>query len=293
ARWKATLGDRPNSDLDDLVGKVRNALRLSGGRDLATDDSRAPAVNGFLNLANGKIGRAEQMPNDSSERKQLLEDAYSNVMSALDVDPVYRKAKALQLRIRKLQAKDDAAFRREARGEIDEIIAEYHGRKAQPERLYFALKDYQDIMPEYQPLKDSIQELETSLGFRIRQPSPAEISRSNDLLAQAQSLYDPGNSLTFDPALGDIDTAIKLNPSNSTAVALRRTILLKQGSPEASNISLSGLARFAESKRLYNTEDYAGAYRILQGLMSADKRNASYPPLAQLYLLTQQKLGLR
>ncbi len=292
-RWKATLGDRPNTDLDSLLEKVRNALRVSGGRDLAPDDSRAPAVNGFLNLANEKVARADKMQKSDPRRKQLLDDAYGNVTSALDVAPVYRTAKALQLRIRKLQAKDDAAFRAEARSEIDEIISEYHNKKGQPERLYFALKDYQDLLPDYQPLKDAVQELEISLGFRIRPPSATDISRSNDALTQAQTLYDPANPLTFDPALGDLDTAIRLNPSNALAIALRRTILLKEGSPEASAISSAGLARFAESKRLYNTEDYASAYKILQGLMTADKRNASYPPLAQLYLLTQQKLGLR
>jgi hypothetical protein len=289
-RWKATLGDRPNSDLDTLLDKVREALRVSGGRDLAPEDSRAPAVNGFLNLANGKVSLAEKMDKTDPTRKQLLDDAYANVMSALDVAPVYRTAKALQLRIRKLQAKDDAEFRSEARSEIDSIIDEYHNKKGRPERLYFALKDYQDILPDYQPLKDAIQELEISLGFRIRPPSAAEISQSNDMLSQAQSIYDPANPLTYDPALADLDTSIRLNPSNVKAVGLRRVILLKEGSPEASAISPADLAQFAESKRLYNTEDYAGALPILKDL---NERNAHYPPVAQLYLLTQQKLGLR
>jgi len=293
ARWKATLGDRPNTELDAVLEQARNALRVSGGRDLAPDDSRAPAVNGFLNLASAKVARAEKMQKSDPRRKQLLDDAYSNVMSALDVVPVYRTAKALQLRIRKLQAKDDAAFRSEAKGQIDEIISEYQAKKGQPERLYFDLKDYQDIMPDYAPLQQTIQAMEVSLGLRIRLPSSADLARSNDLLAEARTVYDPANQLTYDPALGDLDTAIRLNPSNAAAMGLRRTILLKQGSPEASVISTGDLARFAESKRLYNTEDYAGAYRILQGLVTTDKRNASYPPLAQLYLLTQQKLGLK
>jgi hypothetical protein len=293
ARWKATLGDRPNSELDALLEQTRNALRVSGGRDLAPDDSRAPAVNGFLNLAFAKVSRAEKMQKNDSRRKTLLDDAYGNVMSALDVAPVYRTAKALQLRIRKLQAKDDAAFRAEAKAQIDEIISEYKAKRGQPERLYFDLKDYQDIMPDYPPLQQTLQALEISLGFRIRPPSGADITRSNDLLTEARTVYDPANPLTYDPALADLDTAIRLNPSNAGAIALRRTILLKQGSPEASAISAGDLSRFAESKRLYNTEDYAGAYRILQGLVSTDKRNASYPPLAQLYLLTQQKLGLK
>ena len=131
-RWKATLGDRPNTDLNALLEKVRNALRVSGGRDLAPDDSRAPAVNGFLNLANDKVARADKMAKNDPRRKQLLDDAYANVMSALDVAPVYRTAKALQLRIRKLEAKDDAAFRAEAKAEIDSIIEEYHAKKGQP-----------------------------------------------------------------------------------------------------------------------------------------------------------------
>ncbi len=290
-RWKATLGDRPNTDLNALLEKVRNALRVSGGRDLAPDDSRAPAVNGFLNLANDKVARADKMAKNDPRRKQLLDDAYANVMSALDVAPVYRTAKALQLRIRKLEAKDDAAFRAEAKAEIDSIIEEYHAKKGQPERLYFALKDYEDILPDYQPLQSAVQELEVSLGFRIRPPSAADISRSNDLFVQAQTLYDPANQLTYDPALGDLDTAIRLNPGNARAVALRRTILLKEGSSEASAISPASLAQFAEGRRLYINEDYAGSFEILKGLM-ADKHNASYPPLKQLYSLAKQKTGL-
>jgi hypothetical protein len=50
------------------------------------------------------------MPKDDPVRAQLLADAYANVSSALDVDPVYRTGKALQLRIRKLQARDDASL---------------------------------------------------------------------------------------------------------------------------------------------------------------------------------------
>ena len=291
-RWRATLGDRPNSDLDALLDRVRNALRVSGGRDLAPDDSRAPVINGFLNIANDKAGSAEKLQKNDPRRKQLLDEAYDNVMSALDVDPVYRNAKALQLRIRKLQAKDDTAFRAEAKAEIDSIIDEYHNKKGQPERLYFALKDYQDILPDYQPLRSAIQELEISLNLRIRPPSDAEIAGSNKSLADAEGIYNPGDSNSYGTALADLDTAIRLNPSNERAKALRRAILQKEGSPEASGIPAGDLARFAESKRLYNTEDYAGAYSILASLVS-DKRNASYPPLAQLYLLTQQKLGLR
>ena len=293
ARWKATLGDRPNTDLDTLLEKVRNALRVSGGRDLSPEDSRAPAVNGFVNLANAKVAQAEKLRKADPSRKRLLDDAYANVMSALDVAPVYRTAKALQLRIRKLEAKDDSAFRAEAKSEIDAIIDEYHNKKGQPERLYFALKDYQDILPDYPALRDAIQELEISLGFRIRPPSTADVANSNLAFARAQGEYDPGNSTAVQIALKDLDAAIALNPSNARAIALRRTILLRQGSPEASNLSSAGLARFAESKRLYNTEDYAGAYKILQDLVDTDKRNAAYPPLAQLYNLTQQKLGLR
>lgn len=292
ARWKATLGDRPNSDLDDFLEDVRRALRLSGGRDLLAEDARAPAVNGFLNLANAKVAQAEKLQKTDPARKSYLDDAYRNVMSALEVAPVYRAAKALQLRIRKMQAKDDATFRAEAKAEIDSIIDEYRSKKGQPERLYFALKDYQDLMPDYQPLQTTVKALEVDLGFAIRPPSADEISRSNDTLARAQALYNPGLPDTYNLALADLDTSIKLNPTNEQAKALRRTILLKKGSPEASGISGEVFARFAEAKRMYNTEDYAGAYNILLGLGS-DARVAAYPPFAQLRLLTQQHLGLK
>ncbi|HVO38872.1 MAG TPA: hypothetical protein VMV03_07570 [Spirochaetia bacterium] len=292
ARWRSTVGDRPNTDLDNLMERVRNALRLSGGRDLSPEDSRAPAVNGFLNLANAKVAQADKLQKTDSGRKRLLDDAYNNVLSALDLAPVYRTAKALQLRIRKLEAPNDSTFRAEAGGEIAEILTEYRSGRGQRDRLYFSLKDYQDLFPDYPGLKDAVQSLEVELGFRVREPSAAEVARSNNSYAEAVSLYDPANVLTFDPSLKLLDDSISLNPANNRAIALRRAILLKQGNPEVSAISQGDLARFAEAKRLYNTEDYAGAYTICKDLLAGNKKNASYPPLVQLYGLIQQKLGL-
>ena len=293
ARWRATLGDRPNTDLDNLLKQVRDALRVSGGRDLAPEDSRAPVVNGFLSIANEKVTQAERLQKTDPRRRPLLNDAYNNVLSALDLAPVYRTAKALQLRIRKLEAPNDSTFRAEAAKEIDDILAEYRGHKGQPGSLYFALKDYQDILPDYPGLQDAIRNLEIDLGFRIRPPSTADLARSNDSYAEAATLYDPANSMTFKTSLDLLDQSISLNPSNARAIALRRAILLKQGSPEASGMSQTDFAHFAEGKRLFNTEDYAGAFRILQDLIAANDKNRNYPPLAQLYLLTQQKLGLK
>ncbi len=109
-------------------------------------------------------------------------------------------------------------------------------------------------------------------------------------MSRAREEYDPANLWTFDPALKDLDVAIKLNHDNAAALALRRTILLKEGSPEASSLSSVSLARFAEAKRLFNTGDYSGAYQILLGLVS--EGTANYPPIARLYHATRQKLGL-
>jgi hypothetical protein len=291
-KWRSIKGDEANRPLDLLMAQVRTALQASGGRDLAPEDPRTPYVNSFISLATLKASGAEKLAKTDPTRKSLLEDASANVQSALDLAPVYRLAKALQLRIKRLQAPTDQAFVDEASSEVSDVMKAYRAKTLSDEKVYFALKDYQDIVPAYPGLKDTVAQLEISLGFREKPISPTDLGESTSQYAQAAALYNPANSLTYRPALDMLDRALSLNPNNAQASALRRSIFLRQGSAEVAALSPVDTDLFAQARRYYLNGDWGNSFKILDGLISKDKKNQNYPPLADLYLSTKQKLGL-
>ncbi len=293
SRWNEIHPDKTYSALETLLPQVTNALKLSWGRDLSPEDSRAPAVNAFLSQANASVGDAEKLKKGDPQRVVLLNKATASVRSALAVAPVYRAAKLVQFRVRKDLAPNDRAFLDDARSEIAAILKDYQARKGDRARIYYDLKDYTDIVPDYPGVKEALSQLEIELGFRIKPISPADIAAAHDKYTQASTLYNGDNALTYDPALQLLDTALNLNPGYTAARSLRMTILLKQGSPEVSSISQADLARYAKARQAYGTADYAGAYTILHDMIGTNPKNGSYAPIAKLYLLAQQKLGLK
>jgi hypothetical protein len=291
-KWRSIKGDEADRPLDALLAQVRTALQASGGRDLASEDPRTPYVNSFISLATLKATGAEKLAKTDGTRKTLLDDAAANVQSALDLAPVYRLAKALQLRIKRLQAPNDQAFINEASTEVADVMRAYRARQLSDEKVYFALKDFQDIVPNYPGLKDTLAQLEISLGFREKPISATDLAESRSQYSQAAGLYNPANALTYVPALDMLDKSLSLNPSNAQASALRRTILLRQGSAEVAALSPADTDLFAQARRYYLNGDWGNSFRILDGLIAKDKRNQNYPPLSALYLSTKQKLGL-
>ncbi len=291
--WRILQGDEPYPALEDLITQVRGALEASGGRDLEPTDSRADTVNAFFSNASAKVSQADTLAKSSPERVHLLNEALENVQYALELVPVYRGAKALQLRIKKDLAPNDAQFGDQADKEIGEILAAYNAGSTNASTAYFQLKDYYVFRPKYPGLTDLLSRLEVSLGFKSAPISSANISESDSQYRNAADLYRLGTEDSFRSALKNLNQAIALNPGNSRALELRRTILLKLGSPEVSVLSAADLTRFNDAKRLITNNDYPGAYQVLDQLMTKDGgRNKTYAPLASAWLLARQTLGL-
>ena len=272
------------------MAQVRIALQASGGRDLDPTDSRAPSVNGYVSISYGKVIQAEALPKTSSQRTQLLKDALATVQNALDIVPVYRTASVLKLRISKDLAQNDAQFNAQADNEIRALIQAYNSGKLAADKAYFQLKDYYDVRPSTQ-LKDLLASLEVKLGLRIIPISTTDVSLSDQKYKEASDFYQAGTPESLDTAKASLDQAIALNPNNARALALRRTILLRLGSPEVSVLSKDDLVAFNNAQRFMQNEKYDQAFPILDGLMNKGS-NKTYAPLRAAWQLAKTKLGV-
>jgi hypothetical protein len=291
--WRAIQPDQPYPRLDSLIEKVRAALQTSGGRDLDPSDSRADTVNGFLVNARNQLTKANALARGSALRVQYLNDALANVQYALEIVPVYRKAKALELTIRQAQSPNDAQFKVLAGNEVQRIMDDYGANRITAEEAYFQLKDYQPIIPDYRGLKALLDKLEIALGFRSTPVSSADLAESDQQYRDAVDLYNVGTAESLQLAMNSVNKALQLNPKNTAAATLRRSILLKTGSSEVRALSPDDAQRFTEARRYIANNDYASAYPILQDLMTKNGgRNKSYTQLADTYQAVRQALGL-
>jgi hypothetical protein len=292
--WRDLQGaDEPYPALDALLEQVRGALDVSSGRDLDQSDSRAPAVNAFVSAANNLVTQATALARSSPQRALLLNDALVNVQRALAIVPVYRAAKALQLKVRKALAPTDAQFNAQADREIASIIDDLGRGTLTADRAYFQLKDYYDVRPDYPGLKDRLAKMEVSLGFTSTPVSAGDLAESDRQYRLASDSYRTGTPEALAAALKNLNTAIQLNPNNNLALALRRSILLRLGSPEVNALSATDLLLFNSARRYMGNNNYSDAYTILQDLVTRNGgRNKNYPPLAAAYLLARQQLGL-
>jgi hypothetical protein len=290
ASWSLIYSDSPYTDLNNLMVQVRTALQASGGRDLDPTDSRATAVNGYVSIAYGKVIQAEALPKTSPQRSQLLKDAFATVQNALDIVPVYRTASVLKLRISKDLAQNDAQFNAQADSDIKAAVQAYTSGKLTAAKAYFQLKDYYDIRPSAS-LKDLLTSLEVKLGLRIIPISTTDVALSDQKYKEASDFYQTGTPESLDTAKSSLDQAIALNPSNAKALALRRTILLKLGSPEVNVLSRDDLVAFNNAQRLMQNAAYSDAFSLLDTLMNKGS-NKTYGPLKSAWQLAKTKAGL-
>jgi hypothetical protein len=93
--------------------------------------------------------------------------------------------------------------------------------RTERQTAYGDLLDLYEINPSFPGLKRLVDEVEIYLGVRIPPPDPADVRRSAELARSAQRIYDANTRSMFEVALGQLDEAIKLNPDNQQAIALK------------------------------------------------------------------------
>jgi hypothetical protein len=312
ARWKETQGDTPNADLDYWLATVRNALQVSGSRDLTPTDSRAPAVNNFISIANDRLtAAASAKKRKDAEWRRLLDEAVRNVDLALAAAPEYRVATLLKLKIDQLR--DETSGAKNAQLQIEEYLRrarailkqEPKAKDIQKEReVYFALRDYQELLGLYPELRAAAElkksvaelpgvliEIEIDLGIRTRPLTAAQLQDARAFFGNALKIYKKDDKRTYTLALNEIEKALAINPNFDEARARRTEILIQMGSAEVGILSKSDLARFYEAQDRFNGGDWPTAYTITRDLLDRGN-NRNYPPLVELFERARRKVGL-
>jgi tetratricopeptide (TPR) repeat protein len=140
--------------------------------------------------------------------------------------PVNAEADFLELRID--QVMDPAAFDRSFRQRLAAAVA------GTGERSLRAFEDLQRLAllhPRYPGMADILEQAEIAMGYRPPPPPPQDLARSRELVAEVWAIVYQNSLVQYPFALEQVDQALRLDPHNSQAAALKehiQTVLAEQ-----------------------------------------------------------------
>jgi hypothetical protein len=101
--------------------------------------------------------------------------------------------------------------------------------------------------PAYPGIKRLVDEIEVYLGIQIPPPDPKALARSSELTRSAQKIYDANTRSMFQIALDQLDEAIKLNPDNQNAIALKDRVQTAIGGQSVAVLSGNDEAKYQQA----------------------------------------------
>jgi len=176
--------------------------------------------------------------------------------------PYNARARVLTLRI--LQISDPDAFRRRITELYNDALAR---RNDSPQEAYAVFKDIEQIQSQYPGLQTAIRNIEITLGLRIPPPDPAKITESRDLYLQAKSIRDRNLRDLYPVALDQLNEALRLNPDNRDAVALKDQLLIVTGGEREDVLSSDDQRLLREAEAKYLSGRYFEALAIIEQLL--------------------------
>lgn len=216
-RWGATNVEE-NSEVNNWLNIVNTALSMKTGRTIPVSAPLYPQMSQILSSANQLYseGRTLMSQGKRAEAVSVLTSAKQKLQQLQLVYPLNQDAGQLTLKID--QVIDPEAFKGFFSQKVNYIRENY---RTERQTAYGDLLDLYEINPSFPGLKRLVDEVEIYLGVRIPPPDPADVRRSAELARSAQRIYDANTRSMFEVALGQLDEAIKLNPDNQQAIALK------------------------------------------------------------------------
>ncbi len=216
-RWRVTnIEDNP--EVTDWLNIVNTALSMKTGRTIPVSAPLYPQMSQMLSNASTLYlqGRQLMAAGRRADAIEVLTSAKKKLQQVQLVYPLNREAGELTLRID--QVIDPDSFRQFFRQKVDYIRANYRN---EGRTLYSELLDLYEIDSSFAGLKQLVDDVEIYLGIKIPPPNPASIARSTELTRSARRIYDSNNRTSFQIAISQLDEAIRLNPNNQEAIALK------------------------------------------------------------------------
>ena len=272
SRWAVTHVD-PNEEVENWLTIVSTAGTLKTARTIPPSAPLYPQMIQLLNNANQLYLDAEQKikSGQRSEALNNLNQAKDNIRQVLLIFPYNEIAGQLSLRIDKLI--DPANFNTQFKRKVQAIKNDY---KRNSQKSYSELLDLYNIdknFPGIAALKD---EIEIYLGLKFPPPDLKAIADSAELTKSAQAIYRSGNRLSFSIALQQLDSAIKLNPQNVTAIQLKDAIQMTMGSAAVIVLSAADETKYQQAvAELQRGNKIIAAALVEQLMQSPNAKNSA------------------
>ncbi|HHU35909.1 MAG TPA: hypothetical protein GXZ47_01635 [Treponema sp.] len=270
-RWRVTNIEQ-NAEVTHWLDIVNTALSMKTGRNIPVSAPLYPQMSQILSNANKMYIQGRQLISTGGrmEAVSLLTDAKKKLQQVQLVYPLNREAGELTLRID--QVIDPEVFRLFFRQKVEYIRANY---RSEGRTVYSELLDLYEIDPSFPGLKKLVDDVEIYLGVKIPPPNPASISRSTELTRSARRIYDANTRSMFQVALSQLDEAIKLNPDNQSAIALKDRVQTAIGGQAVAVLSAEDESRYQQAVQELQRGNKITASAIVEQLLQNSKSRNS------------------
>lgn len=230
-----------DEELERLKDFVNTAIAIQEGREISPYDSKAPEMNQNLSIASMYYRTAESYlatDKNSKEAKKFLNKAKEKINLVKIYYPRNKIASSLSLRIDKLT--DPKAFETAFEQRYRELSAvNYASRSFMAQESYSQLLDLYELNPSYKGLKNTIYKAELDLGLKQKPVDTTALTKAKALAKEAKELYNKAgrDTILLQQAKEKAQAAIKLDPSNDTAITVLDEIALRTGEQSAVTLS--------------------------------------------------------
>ena len=271
-RWGVTNVEA-NPEITNWLDIINTALSMKTGRTIPVAAPLFPQMSQILSSVNQLFieGKSLMSSGQRTAGIGMLNIAKEKLQQLQLVYPLNQDAGELTLRINQLI--DPAAFTEFFRQKVATVRATY---KTDKQTAYSDLLDLYRINPEYPGLKRLVDEVEIYLGIQIPPPDPKAIARSAELTRAAQKIYDANTRSQFQVALSQLDEAIKLNPDNQTAIALKDRVQTSSGGQSVAVLSAGDEAKYQQAvQELQKGNKITASALVEQLLQNPKSRNSA------------------
>ena len=272
-KWAETHTEK-NPEFETFLELVNTAVSMKTGRILLTSDPLYSEMSQLLSIAYQYYDEGEALMKKGNETaaRTALASAEESLNKIKSVYPLNQEASLLLLKIDRLY--DPAKFEEEFAQKVQAAIAQSKNKDTMAQ-AYNTLTDYYNLEPNYKGLKEAIYNLEIELGMRQRPVDNSAAARSTRLTTQAQTQFNNAgtNTTKLNQALETVNEALRLNPNNKTAEALKDRISLKIGSSSIIVLSSSDQNLLTQAKKAYQTGNIDDANTYMIRLLNNNPNN--------------------
>ena len=272
-KWAETHTEK-NPEFETFLELVNTAVSMKTGRVLLGSDPLYSEMSQLLSIAYQYYDEGEQYikqgkDKEADEALTLAEESLNKIKA---VYPLNQEASLLLLKIDRLH--DPKKFEEEFAQKVQTAIAQSKNKDTMAQ-AYNTLTDYYNLEPNYKGLKDAIYNLEIELGMRQRPVDNSAAARSTRLTTQAQTQFNSAGSNTakLNQALETVNEALRLNPNNKTAEALKDRISLKIGSSSIIVLSSDDQNLLTQAKKAYQSGNIDAANTYMLRLLNNNPNN--------------------